>query len=101
MSIVKKICIVETLVGKNPVGKNNPGERKRVHHSYLSYAFEITARKTQWDKTLAKGKRVQCVDNSSSCNHDQCHSDINNKSLRAASQSCVLVSQMLKWGVLW
>jgi hypothetical protein len=46
---------------KNPLGKN-PSERKRVQHPFcVNYLVKNLTRKTQWDKTVVKEKRVQNI----------------------------------------
>ena len=54
-----RICLIKTLLEKNPLGKN-PSEGKRVHHPVcVNCLIKNLTRKTQWDKTMVKGKRVQ------------------------------------------
>ena len=38
-----------------------PSEGKRVHNIFQSCLIKNLARKTQWDKTIDKGKRVQRI----------------------------------------
>ena len=38
-----------------------PSERKIVHNIFQSRLIKNLARKTQWEKTIDKGKRVQRV----------------------------------------
>ena len=38
-----------------------PSEGKRVHNIFQSCLIKNLARKTQWDKTIDKGKRVQGI----------------------------------------
>ena len=48
---------------ENPVGQK-PSEGKRVHHNLIRMTcclIKNLTRKTHWDKTLVKGKRVQHV----------------------------------------
>ena len=56
-----RICLIKTLLEKNPLGKN-PSKGKRVRYPLcLNCLIKNLTRKTQWDKTMVKEKRVQNI----------------------------------------
>jgi len=55
-----RICLFKTLLEKNPMGKNSSeGKNSTTSFCVIICLVKILTRKTQWDKAIVKGKRVQ------------------------------------------
>ena len=61
MFINKYYCASLKPYQEKPNGKKNLVKEKRVHNIFQSCLIKNLARKTQWDKTIDKGKRVQRI----------------------------------------
>ena len=61
--MIIRICLIKTLVGKNPIGKTLVKEKEyNMFFDYYNCLIKNPVSKTQWDKTWTKEKRVQHSD---------------------------------------
>ena len=59
MDVHRESASLKPLLEKNPVGKNSSKGKRVQHPLCLNCLVKNLTGKTQWDKTMVKGKRVQ------------------------------------------